>query len=138
MTAIENYFKNWSKRHIYLFHQFYFLDSFYPDLLVLTSQTKLKEIFELPTKYNHTKCINLTQTYTLTHMHVHTHSWFKLGFFWIFIHCFFYFPQCFQPTLANHCHFRHCVYSIYYIMKTLSIAEVTKIPKGLFCLKFTQ
>lgn len=87
MKSIENYFKNWSRRHIYLFHQFYFLSSLYPGLLVLTSQTKLKEIFELPTKYNHTKYINFTQTYTLTHALTHT-LMVQLGFFWIFIHCF--------------------------------------------------
>ena len=45
-------FKNKSARQTYLFHRFYFLGSFYPGLLVLTSQRKLKEIFELSTKYN--------------------------------------------------------------------------------------
>ena len=47
-----NCFKNKSARHTYLFHRFYFLGSFYPGLLVLTSQRKLKEIFELSTKHN--------------------------------------------------------------------------------------
>ena len=68
MKATGNHFKNWSGRQSYLFHQFCFLDSFYPDLLVLTSQTKLKEIFEHLTKYNHTKYINLTQIHTDIHM----------------------------------------------------------------------